>query len=540
MKHILLAAALTAGVWLPSIAQAHFVWVVQKSEDGKQNVHVYFSEDAEADSPELLKKLDRLVARQISTMGDATELKLSTGMDSLTTTIDPGKGAIVAAKIDYGVVARNESNRYFIIYNAKSGPALDNAAWTKTDTSKLLGVDLIPALTSSGKVEVTVLWKGKPVAKSEVTAVIPGVGDVKAESDENGKAVFEKGQSGTYAIRARVIQEEKGEHNGQPYDSIRNYGTVTFPGPAEAQKTAAIPALTPPVTSGGAAIIGDSLYVYGGNLGSAHSYHNKGQSNELRRVALTGGQPWETVATGPALQGLALVAHGGKLYRVGGFTALNDEGQENDLQSQASVACFDPATGKWTDLPALPEARSSHDAAVLGDTLYVIGGWKLGGEGEEKRGWHATAWSLDLSARKPEWKAIAKPPFERRALAVAAYDNKLYVIGGMEKSGSPTTKTAIFDPETNAWYEGPAIQGEGMEGFGCSAFATGGRLYVSTIKGNLQRLSKDGKSWEIARKLPTERFFHRMLPVDEGHFVMVAGANMDTGKFDAVEIVSVE
>ena len=131
MKRMLLAAALTVGVWLPSIAQAHFIWLVQKSEDGKQNVHVYFSEDAEADSPELLKKLDRLVAKQISATGDATELKLTTGMESLTTAIDPGKGAIVAAKIDYGVVARNESNRYFIVYNAKSGPALDNAAWTE-------------------------------------------------------------------------------------------------------------------------------------------------------------------------------------------------------------------------------------------------------------------------------------------------------------------------------------------------------------------------------------------------------------------------
>ena len=110
----------------------------------------------------------------------------------------------------------------------------------------------------------------------------------------------------------------------------------------------------------------------------------------------------------------------------------------------------------------------------------------------------------------------------------------------MEKSGGPTTKVAIFDPETNAWYEGPAMQGDGMEGFGASAFPTGGRLYVSTSKGNLQRLARDGKSWEIARQLPTARFFHRMLPVDDSHFVMVAGANMETGKFDQVEIVSVE
>jgi hypothetical protein len=110
----------------------------------------------------------------------------------------------------------------------------------------------------------------------------------------------------------------------------------------------------------------------------------------------------------------------------------------------------------------------------------------------------------------------------------------------MEKAGAPTTKVDIFDPETNTWHEGPALHGDGMTGFGCSAFATGGRLYVSTSKGNLQRLSRDGRSWEITRELPTARFFHRMLPVDEGHFVMVAGANMDTGKFDQVDIIPVE
>jgi uncharacterized GH25 family protein len=540
MKHVCLAAALTAGLALPSTAYAHFVWLVLKSESGNSAVHVHFSEDAEADDPELLKKLDGLVTQQVSLTGDVTELQPTLASESLVATIDPGKGPIVVSRIDYGVIDRNESHKYFLVYNAKCGPALDHPAWKKTDTSKLLGVDLIPALAASGKVEVTVLWKGKPVNKVEVTALIPGVGEVKGETDENGQAAFEKGQRGVYAIRARVVQDEKGELNGQPYDSVRNYGTVTFPGPADSPRTAMIPPLNPKVTSSGAAVIGDELYVYGGNLGSAHAYHNKSQSHELRRVALTGGQSWETISTGPGLQGLSMVAHGGKLYRIGGFTALNKEGEENNLQSQASVACFDPATNQWSELPPLPEPRSSHDAAVLGDTIYVVGGWNLGEENEEKRGWHTTAWSLDLSAKNPQWKALPKAPFERRALAVAAYDGKVYVIGGMEKAGAPTTKVDVFDPEKNNWSEGPALQGDGMTGFGCSAFATGGRLYVSTSKGNLQRLSRDGRSWEIARELPTARFFHRMLPVDEGHFVMVAGANMETGKFDQVEVIAVE
>lgn len=535
MKRALIIATLAAGLLTPAAARAHFLWLVQQ----KNTVHVYFSEDAGPDDPKLLDKLNGLVARQVAKMAE-TQLTLTKGGESLTSAIVPANGPIVTTRFEYGVVDRNPSNKYFVIYNAKSGPAVTDPAWKSIDTSKFVDVDVIPSLATSGKVEVTVLWKGKPVAKSEVTAVIPGVGDVKGETDENGKASFEKGQAGLYAVRARVIQEEKGEAKGQPYDSIRNYGTVTFPGPAEAVTTAQLPKLDPPVTSLGGAVIGGDLYIYGGNLGSAHAYHNKGQSHELRKVALNGSEPWRTVSMGPALQGLVMVAHGGQLYRIGGFTAKNDEGKENDLESQDSFASFDLATGKWTDLPALPEARSSHDAAVLGDTLYVIGGWKLGG-GKDNRGWHDTAWSLDLASKKAEWKALPKPPFERRALAAAAYDGKLYVIGGMQKEGGPTTKVDIFDPETNAWYQGPALVGEdAMTGFGSSAFATGGKLYVSTSKGQLQRLSADGKSWEIARALPTARFFHRMLPVDDSHFVFVGGANMETGKYDQVEIISVE
>jgi len=539
MKRVLLAAAVAASFLTPAAARAHFIFLVQKQHDGKDRVHVYFSEEAAPDNPELLKKLDGMVVNAVSAKGAAAPVALKADENSLTSEV-PAGSPFTTSSFLYGVAARSESNKYLIIYHAKAGPVLGDPAWKSVDTSKMLEVDLIPAATRDGKIELTVLWKGQPVPKSEVAAVIPGIGPKKAETDDHGKVVFEKGEPGLFSARARVIQEGKGEHQGKAYDSTRHYGTVSF-STASVSGTKELAPLTPAVTSLGGAVVGDSLYVYGGNLGGAHSYSNKGQSHELRKIALNGQSGWETVAEGPALQGLAMVAHGGKLYRVGGFTAKNDEGKPNDLESQSSVACFDPAVGKWSDLPALPEARSSHDAAVLGDTLYVIGGWKLGGgEGDTQRGWHDTAWSLDLTSKKPEWKALAKPPFERRALAVAAYDGKLYAIGGMQKEGGPTTKSSIFDPETNAWYEGPALVGDdGMTGFGASAFATGGKLYVSTSKGNLQRLSADGKTWEIARELPTARFFHRMLPVDDSRFVMVGGANMDSGKFEQVEIVSV-
>jgi hypothetical protein len=543
-RWVLSLAAMLGGL-LPVAANAHFVWLVQKTDGTTRQVHVYFSEDAEADDPSLLDRLSKLTVQELAPDAEPQAVKLTKGEESLVGTLHGAGPSFALAAHEYGVINRGDA-KYWLFYYAKSGPALGDAAWTKLKPTGDL--DVVPSLSAEGKLVATVTWQGKPLAKSEVTAVIPEVGDVKAESNEAGQAEFEIGATGLYAVRARMIDETPGEHDGKAYDSIRRYSTVTFQVPEKPMTTAAadsaaagavveLAALTPPVTSLGGAIAGNALYVYGGNLGSAHSYAKDGQSHELRKLTLDGNGKWETVAEGPGLQGLALVSHGDTLYRIGGFTAKNEEGEDNDLWSQASVTAFDTAKGEWRDLPDLPEARSSHDAAVLGDVIYVIGGWAL--QGKDNRQWHSTAWSLDLSADKPEWKALPAPPFERRALAVAAHDGKIYAIGGMQHEGGVCTKVDIFDPATQKWTEGPSIQGEGMEGFGASAFATGGSLFVSTNNARLQRLSADGSAWEIVRELPRGRFFHRMLPLDDHRFVLVGGANMEVGKFEEVDVISV-
>ena len=53
----------------------------------------------------------------------------------------------------------------------------------------------------------------------------------------------------------------------------------------------------------------------------------------------------------------------------------------------AAFVAFDPKGGEWQPLPDLPEPRSSHDAVVIGDRLFVAGGWQLG---PEEAVWHKT------------------------------------------------------------------------------------------------------------------------------------------------------
>ena len=292
-----------------------------------------------------------------------------------------------------------------------------------------------------------------------------------------------------------------------------------------------------PITSFGAAIIGDQVYAYGGHFGNAHEYSTEGQSDELIQLNLKKPGRWKVLSRGPKLQGLAMVTDGEKLYRLGGFTAKNQPGDDHDLWSQAQVASFDLESKQWSELPNLPEPRSSFDAVMLDNVIYVVGGWQMAGEAETR--WHETAWSLDLSSNPLVWKPLAKPPFQRRAVGAAAYGGKVYVIGGMQNRGGPTTKVAIYDPEKDIWSAGPSIPGEGMEGFGTAAFAQGGRLFVSTYGGHLLRLSEDGKTWEKSQKLATARFFHRMLPVGKQQMIFFGGANMEIGKFDHVDLIEV-
>ena len=112
------------------------------------------------------------------------------------------------------------------------------------------------------------------------------------------------------------------------------------------------------------------------------------------------------------------------------------------------------------------------------------------------------------------------------------------LIGGMQAEGGTTTQTAIYDPATNAWSEGPKLNGESMEGFGSSAFLCGKNLCVTTFAGNVQILSEDGTKWINSGKLASPRFFHRMLPVSGSEALIIGGASMKAGKIRELETVS--
>lgn len=306
---------------------------------------------------------------------------------------------------------------------------------------------------------------------------------------------------------------------------------------AKPEVTVRYPALPEAITSFGAAVSDGWVYVYGGNTGKTHQYSSELQSDHFRRLNLQQPGDWEDLPGEAKLQGLAMVAHAGKLYRIGGFTAKNATAEKKDLWSVNDVARFDPARKVWEKLPSLPSPRSSHDAVVLGDKIYVAGGWAMHGK-DGKSEWQKTALELDLSQPTLEWKELPEPPFRRRALSLATLNGKVYAIGGMLEEGGTTTEVDCYDPASKTWSNGPDLPGKSMEGFGNSSFEVGGHLFVSTVEGNLQRL--DGDQWTLVSKLQRPRFFHRMLPLSANELVFLGGAARSGERATEIETVKVE
>jgi N-acetylneuraminic acid mutarotase len=515
-------------------AQAHFPWLAVE-----RNYHL----------PEALAAA-KLNARVGDAAAAEVPLELLEEEDFIgRRSSDPvAKGAVLELTAEYGIY-----HGMLLTYFAKHLPGETIAAWEQAGPSKGLKLDVTPKASDEG-LAIAVAWEGRPLADAGV-ALTDSTGETQeAKTDAKGIATFAKVAPGPVSvITSQMKKGEKGEHDGKAYTSVANYGTLTFnhkiaaaeksaakaekPAKAEAEEAlSAYPALPEPISSFGGAVCDGYLYVYSGHTGGEHEHSRDNLSKKFLRIKLDGGSEWEELPMETPLQGLPLVAHGGKLYRVGGLNAKNADGEDEDLHSVAEFSCFDPATKKWTALAPLPEARSSHDAVVIGDKLYVVGGWTL--DGDRKGTWLDTAWSFDLTNPQGKWEAITKPNFRRRALAAAQWNGKLVALGGMDEDVNISRQVSLLDPATGEWTELAELPGEDMDGFGAAAWNLDGKLFASGTQESLYRLADDGKSWEAVLELKQPRFFHRLLPASDATLLSIAGASFD-GHLANIEEVSV-
>lgn len=307
------------------------------------------------------------------------------------------------------------------------------------------------------------------------------------------------------------------------------------------------PPLPKAVTSFGAAVCDGYVYVYGGHMGKAHAYSTETVSGALWRMSLSKQDTWEVLPGDVPVQSPGLAVWQDKLILAGGMQPQNAPGADQKLSSLDHAAMFDPKTKTWTKLPSLPEPRSSHALAVIGDELYAVGGWplKVGGPKEEPKPdapktkkWHDTMVVLDLTKPEAGWKTLPQP-WTRRALAAVVFAGKLWCIGGMTEDNELSSVVNLYDPATQQWSSAPPVgEKDRAMAFGCAACVAGTSLCVSPEGGKVYRIDPDAKAWIECGTLATSRYFHQLIALDATTLMAIGGTAKGEPMAD-VEIVTV-
>lgn len=519
--------ALLGGL-LASDARAHFLWlriVAESTALGRSSICAFLGEEPERGGTAFLDHVRGLVATV-----DGHPVEWTEARGELTASWLGKLPHAVDASRDMGLKTRDDVT-YRLFYTARAQIGI-------ADEERCVGNALrTRVVVVEGRHRLEVRFEQQPVPGARVRIYRAGEEPRELTTDASGRLLVPGLEDGTSSVWASYVDPVPGQCDGVSFRETRYYSSLTYSphrDDASATRFAELPG--PAINSFGGAVLGDSLYMYGGHLGRMHHYTVDTTAKSFRRFDLVDRTTTEELPMQQDLQGVALVSDGRFLYRSGGMQARNAEGEDEDTISVASVARFDPRTKEWTDLPALPEPRSTHDAIVHDGKLWVFGGWTLKGRDADSE-YCSTALVLDLAHPESGWTTIEQP-FRRRALAVAEFQGKLYVLGGLTSESRVAKRVDVFDPRTSTWSLGPELPGFAKhEGFGPSAFTVDGQLFYCGASGYLFSLAEDGSRWQVRGALAEPRITHRLLPGPESRpdSLIVVGGNVDGEQTTRIE-----
>jgi N-acetylneuraminic acid mutarotase len=128
-----------------------------------------------------------------------------------------------------------------------------------------------------------------------------------------------------------------------------------------------------------------------------------------------------------------------KIFVIGGADYSKSGQREFDL-----VEMYDTETDKWiTSAKPLPQTTHHSVAAAYNGKIYVVGGFTGGKVPTDKL--------FIYDPNKDEWKEGKPLPSPRGALTAEFINGTLYALGGLNSSQIPVNTNEAYNPETNTW-----------------------------------------------------------------------------------------
>jgi N-acetylneuraminic acid mutarotase len=198
-----------------------------------------------------------------------------------------------------------------------------------------------------------------------------------------------------------------------------------------------------------------------------------------------------------------------------------------------SISAFSSVDSSWTVGEKMPTKRLETSAVTLDDKIYIIGGMN-------KRGSTNIVEVYDSDTNK--WSKVVSLPEKLDHTAAATFEGKIYVAGGFNSSGISTNFLFIYDPVTHKWERAanmPTARGAATAKF------INGILYViggdETVLYDIDKVynpqgvvtsneaySPETNSWTIKSPMPTPRDHLSSAVIGENIYVL-GGRQPDIG-----------
>merc|ERR1719481_1057560 len=127
---------------------------------------------------------------------------------------------------------------------------------------------------------------------------------------------------------------------------------------------------------------------------------------------------------------------------------------------------FDPNSGQWSPIPSMPQRRRDHGCAVLGDWVYLVGGWDM-------QPYYSSV--IKFNVRSHSYSQCAPLSGPRGWVGVAALGEYVYCVGGYDDREKDLATVERYDPRRDHWER---LSNLNNARGGCGLVALAGALYV--------------------------------------------------------------
>ncbi|XP_063072521.1 kelch domain-containing protein 8A [Engraulis encrasicolus] len=157
---------------------------------------------------------------------------------------------------------------------------------------------------------------------------------------------------------------------------------------------------------------------------------------------------------------------------------------------------------RWQSLARLSSGRVYHSLAEAGGQLYVLGGCDVGG--------HPSS-ALELfSPEVDHWMSLPPMPQARAGAAAVTLGKQLLVVGGVGKDQRPLKEVVAYNTDEGKWVKRSSLK-EAIMGVAVTvkdgrAFAVGGMGSDLVPRSTLQQYDPRKDMWALMPPMPTPRY----------------------------------